>query len=109
MLLNDKIALVTGSTHNIGLAIVRSFAREGAKVIVHSRHEDDAKKVADEIKGDHCVADVSKRTSRRSIRTHKRTNGTAGSTFLSIVWHNRRRAVCSTPLWRNGIASWRST
>jgi FlaA1/EpsC-like NDP-sugar epimerase len=60
ILLNDKIALVTGSTHNIGLAIVRSFAREGAKVIVHSRHEDDAKKVADEIKGDHCVADVSK-------------------------------------------------
>jgi len=31
MLLKDKIALVTGSTHNIGLAIVRVFPREGAK------------------------------------------------------------------------------
>ena len=44
MLLKDKIALVTGSTHNIGLGIARAFAREGAKVIVHSRHLEDAKK-----------------------------------------------------------------
>ena len=34
MLLKEKIALVTGSTNNIGLAIARAFAREGAKVIV---------------------------------------------------------------------------
>jgi 3-oxoacyl-[acyl-carrier protein] reductase len=40
ILLEEKIALVTGSTHNIGLAIARAFAREGAKVIVHSRHEE---------------------------------------------------------------------
>ena len=59
-MLNDKIALVTGSTHNIGLAIARAFAREGAKVIVHSRHEDDAKKIAREINGDYFVADMAK-------------------------------------------------
>jgi len=47
MLLKDKIALLlTGSTHNIGLAIARAFAREGANVIVHSRHGEDAKKIA---------------------------------------------------------------
>ena len=34
MLLKEKIALVTSSMHNIGLAIARAFAREGAKVIV---------------------------------------------------------------------------
>jgi NAD(P)-dependent dehydrogenase (short-subunit alcohol dehydrogenase family) len=44
MLLKNRIALVTGSTHNIGLGIARAFAREGAKVIVHSRHEEDARK-----------------------------------------------------------------
>ena len=58
MLLKDKVALVTGSTHNIGLGIARAFAREGAKVIVHSRHEEDAKKVAGEIQGDYFAADI---------------------------------------------------
>ncbi|HJU60574.1 MAG TPA: SDR family oxidoreductase [Candidatus Binatia bacterium] len=58
MLLKNRIALVTGSTHNIGLGIARAFAREGAKVIVHSRHEEDAKKIAGEIRGDYFVADV---------------------------------------------------
>jgi 3-oxoacyl-[acyl-carrier protein] reductase len=59
MLLKDKIALVTGSTHNIGLAIARAFAREGAKVVIVSRHEEAAKRVAAEIAGDYFVADVS--------------------------------------------------
>jgi NAD(P)-dependent dehydrogenase (short-subunit alcohol dehydrogenase family) len=58
MLLKDKVALVTGSTHNIGLAIARAFAREGAKVIVHSRHEEDAKRIAQEVNGDYFIADV---------------------------------------------------
>jgi NAD(P)-dependent dehydrogenase (short-subunit alcohol dehydrogenase family) len=58
MLLKDRLALVTGSTHNIGLGIARAFAREGATVIVHSRHEKDAKKIAAEIKGDSFAADV---------------------------------------------------
>lgn len=31
MLLADKIALVTGSTHNIGLAIARAFAPRRGK------------------------------------------------------------------------------
>jgi NAD(P)-dependent dehydrogenase (short-subunit alcohol dehydrogenase family) len=50
MLLKNKIALVTGSTQNI--------ARQGAKVVVHSRHEVDARKVAQEINGDFYTADV---------------------------------------------------
>src|SRR3970040_234694 len=60
MLLKDKIALVTGSTHNIGLGIARAFAREGARVVVHSRHGEDAKRIAGEIGGDFFDADVSK-------------------------------------------------
>ncbi|MEK7210172.1 MAG: SDR family oxidoreductase [Candidatus Binatota bacterium] len=60
MLLKDKIALVVGSTNNIGLGIARAFAREGAKVIIHSRHADDAKKIAAELGGDSFAADVSR-------------------------------------------------
>ena len=35
--LSDKIALVTGSSKGIGLAIVTSLAREGARVILNGR------------------------------------------------------------------------
>lgn len=58
MLLKEKIALVTGSTHNIGLAIARAFAREGAKVVVHSRHADPAERVARDLNGDFFAADI---------------------------------------------------
>lgn len=39
-LLNDKVALITGGTSGIGLAIARRFADEGARVIVTGRRQD---------------------------------------------------------------------
>lgn len=41
MRLKDKVAIVTGSTAGIGLAVVRRFLAEGAKVVANS-HLDDA-------------------------------------------------------------------
>ncbi len=73
MLLKDKIALVTGSTNNIGLGIARAFAREGAKVIIHSRHPDEAAKFARELNGDSFVADVSRPEQVEALFDHIRS------------------------------------
>jgi len=52
MLLQNKIALVTGAGRGIGSAIARRFAAEGAKVIVHYHtSRDAAERLAAEIGG----------------------------------------------------------
>jgi len=48
--LTGKVAVVTGSTRGIGLAIVRAFAAAGAKVVVSSRKATDCEAVATEIR-----------------------------------------------------------
>ena len=47
--LNEKVAIVTGSTSGIGIGIARLFASEGAKVVICGRREEKGKAVADEI------------------------------------------------------------
>jgi glucose 1-dehydrogenase len=52
MRLENKVAVVTGSSSGIGEAIALAFAAEGAAVVVnYSRHEDSAQKVLDKIEG----------------------------------------------------------
>jgi len=49
MRLKDKVILVTGSTTGIGEGMVRLFAREGARVVVHGTRREAAVKLAGEI------------------------------------------------------------
>ncbi len=49
MRLKDKVILVTGSTTGIGEGMVRIFAREGAKVMIHGTRKDAAQSLAAEI------------------------------------------------------------
>lgn len=48
-MLNDQVALVTGSSRGIGAAIARLFAQEGARVVVHGRDIQSLGKIKAEI------------------------------------------------------------
>ena len=48
--MENKVALVTGSSQGIGLAIARNFAARGAKVVINSRSQDKIEEVSEELK-----------------------------------------------------------
>jgi 3-oxoacyl-[acyl-carrier protein] reductase len=50
MRLKDKIALITGAGSGIGEATAKTFAREGATVVVVDLNEDGGNRVVSEIR-----------------------------------------------------------
>jgi len=52
MNIKDKVAIVTGGTKGIGRAIAESLLKEGAKVFVCARKDDELTKSVDEMKAD---------------------------------------------------------
>jgi len=106
MLLKNKIALVTGSTQNIGLGIARAFAREGAKVVIHSRHPEDARKIAQELNGDFCSADVSDAEQVAAMFEHiKKTYGRL-DILVNNVAHSTKGGILDLTLeeWNRILA-----
>jgi NAD(P)-dependent dehydrogenase (short-subunit alcohol dehydrogenase family) len=50
VLLQDKVAIITGSSKGIGRGIALRFAREGAKIVINGRGEAAVKRTADEVR-----------------------------------------------------------
>jgi len=98
MLLNNKIALVIGSTNNIGLKIAQFFAREGAKVIVNSRHQEEAKQVAAEINGDSFAADVSRPEQLEALFDHIKKKHQKLDILVNCVAHTSKNDILQTSL-----------
>src|SRR3546814_16689782 len=48
--LTDRVAIVTGSKHGIGLATAKRLASEGAKVVIADIDEDGAERAAHEMR-----------------------------------------------------------
>ncbi len=107
MLLKDRVALVTGSTHNIGLATARAFAREGAKVVVHSRHQEDARRIAGEIGGDSFAADVSRPEQIDALFDHIGKNHGRLDILVNSVAHSSKHGILDLPLeeWNQIMAT----
>lgn len=106
MLLKERIALVTGSTSNIGLAIARAFAREGATVIVHSRHTEEAKVVAQEIGGDYFAADVARPEQLEALFAHIRERHRRLDILVNCVAHTSGSGILEVALeeWNRVMA-----
>ncbi len=106
MLLNNKIALVTGSTNNIGLAVARAFSREGAKVVIHSRHEEESKKIAQELGGDYFAADVARPEKIEALFDHITKKHHRLDILVNCIAHSSKKDILETTLeeWQQIMA-----
>ncbi|MFB9831497.1 3-oxoacyl-ACP reductase [Actinoallomurus acaciae] len=102
--LEDRVAVVTGGASGIGLATVRRFAQEGAKVVIADVDETTGKNVAEEVGGLFVRADV---TSEDDVREmYAFAENSYGS--VDIAFNN---AGISPPdddsILETGIDAWR--
>lgn len=71
--LTGRVALITGGSKGLGRAMARGFAEAGADVVISSRHEDELRPTAAEIRSDtgvrvaHFVADMTLREDVRRL------------------------------------------
>ena len=105
--LEGKVVLVTGGAGGIGSVISKSFAEQGAKVIVHYNHsKDNAEKISKEINGFAIKADLTDSEQSKEL-------------FNSIIQREGEIDICIAnagkypkdyaPLWEIDSDRWNNT
>jgi NAD(P)-dependent dehydrogenase (short-subunit alcohol dehydrogenase family) len=69
--LRDKVVLVTGGTRGLGLVLARELVREGARVVIGARNQDELDRAFDELaaRGDWVMAIPCDVTDREQVQT----------------------------------------
>ena len=109
--LNNKVALITGSSRGIGAAIARVFAQEGAKVVLNGRDQTALSAVREEIargggKAMQAAADVTK---FNEIEEMRRQVEEAFGPVDILVANAGGNFVMPGPLEETSEEGWRAT
>ncbi|MGE0001705.1 MAG: SDR family oxidoreductase, partial [Fimbriimonadaceae bacterium] len=103
MILEGKVALVTGGGKGIGRAIAESLAKQGAKVAVSGRHKDALEPVANSVSGLAVTMDVREEASvRRAVSAVVDWGGS-----LDVLVNNAGIGLLSTSLGETTSEGWR--
>jgi NAD(P)-dependent dehydrogenase (short-subunit alcohol dehydrogenase family) len=105
----EKIALVTGSTNNIGKSIAEVLASLEFHVIITSRHEEDARAVADNLpgKGSYFRVDFSEAASIESLFAFVRDRFKRLDILVNNVAFTKNESIldCDLDTWEYTIST----
>ena len=87
--LEDRVALVTGSSKGIGRSIAFALAREGCQVVINGRNADELAATAAELRASHAImhavaADVTEAEGAKRV-VDETVKSSARSTFSSTM------------------------
>ena len=103
----EKIALVTGSTNNIGKAVAEVLARKGYHVIITSRNEVEAREVSERLpkKGSYFRVDYSEISSIEDLFTYIKNKFGKLDVLVNNVAYTKNESIfdCDLPTWEYTI------
>jgi NAD(P)-dependent dehydrogenase (short-subunit alcohol dehydrogenase family) len=108
MKLQNKVAIITGSSRGIGRATAILFAQEGAKIVINYKtNEKEAESVAEEVGIENCLlvqADVSKEDGVKKLV--KDTTDRFGKIDILV---NNTGEIIRPGDWKTDIETWQKT